>query len=270
MNYERLLKKLKIFPKKSLGQNFLTNKNIAYRIVRSADVKVDETILEIGVGTGILTEELAKQAKIVVGFEIDRNMRKVHLDLLSMDNVEIIYDDFLKHDLYNYSGEKLKYVANIPYNITSPLLEKIVFNGPRFISAVLMVQKEFAERLLAKNGSKKYGSLTVKMNAFLDITKKMDISRKNFYPVPNVDTTVVKLDIKKDFLIDFSKRKEFNKFVNACFSHRRKQLKNNLKAFIEDPEKFLESYGINTKIRAEELSIEQFVSLFKGYQRVVK
>ncbi len=270
MKLERFLKEMNIYPKKSLGQNFLINKNVARRIVNAADVKLDETVIEIGVGTGVLTEELAKHTKNIVGFEIDRNMRKLHDDLLSLDNVEIIYEDFLKYDLYNYSEDKIKYVANIPYNITSPLLEKIIFNGPEFVSAVLMVQKEFAERILAEKGSKKYGSLTVKLRVFLDISKEIEISRKNFYPVPNVDTVVVKLDFKKDTPIALHNRRDFNRFVNICFSHRRKQLKNNLKGLMKKPEEFLNNYGIDPKIRAEELSIKQFVSLFEGYQRVVK
>jgi 16S rRNA (adenine1518-N6/adenine1519-N6)-dimethyltransferase len=270
MKVEKLLRKLKIHPRKSLGQNFLTNRNIAERIVKLSGAKKDETIIEIGVGTGVLTEEIAKHAKNVIGFEIDRNMRKLHRDLLSMDNVEIIYDDFLKQDLYNYSVDKLKYIANIPYNITSPLLEKIVFNGPKFISAVFMVQKEFAERMLARHGSKKYGSMTVKLKTFLNINREMNISKRNFYPVPNIDTVVIKLDFRKNIPIDFSNRKAFNSFVNVCFSHRRKQLKNNLKGLVEKPEEFLEKYEINPKIRAEELKIDQFVTLFKEYKRVVK
>jgi 16S rRNA (adenine1518-N6/adenine1519-N6)-dimethyltransferase len=98
----------------------------------------------------------------------------------------------------------------------------------------------------------------------------MDISKRNFYPVPNVDTVVIKLNFKKNIRIDFGKRKAFNSFVNVCFSHRRKQLKNNLKGLVEKPEEFLEEYKINPKIRAEELTIDQFVTLFEGYQRVVK
>ncbi|MFO7882150.1 MAG: 16S rRNA (adenine(1518)-N(6)/adenine(1519)-N(6))-dimethyltransferase RsmA [Kosmotogaceae bacterium] len=270
MKLQKRLRKENIRLKKSLGQNFLINKDIANKIVKIANINGDEKIIEIGMGSGMLTREIVKYGVQVVVFEVDLSLKQLHKDIIQANNVKIYYKDFLKYKLENIESSKIKYIANIPYNITSPILEKILFNGPDFILAVLMVQKEFAERIIAEPGSKAYGALTVKMNTFSNIQKVMSVSRKNFFPEPNVDSSVLKLTMKVENVIPFEERKKFNRFINLCFSHRRKQLKNNLKGLIDKPEEFIAKYGIEPKARAEELDLEQFISLFEGYQRVVK
>ncbi|MGC9383931.1 MAG: 16S rRNA (adenine(1518)-N(6)/adenine(1519)-N(6))-dimethyltransferase RsmA [Kosmotogaceae bacterium] len=270
MNLQKILKRENLKLKRSLGQNFLINKDIANKVVKIANINGDEKIIEIGIGSGMLTREIVKYGVQVIAFEVDLRLKKLHKDIVQADNVKIYYKDFLKYKLENIELSKVKYIANIPYNITSPILEKILFNGPDFILAVLMVQKEFAERIIAEPGTKAYGALSVKTNTFSNIQKVMSISRKNFFPEPNVDSSVLKFTMKGEKTIPFEEKREFNKFINLCFSHRRKQLKNNLKSLIDKPEELLKKHRIDPKARAEQLKIEQFVSLFEGYKRVVK
>ena len=267
MNITGILRKYGIHLKDSLGQNFIKDEKILSRIVKDSGITDDATVIEIGIGLGTLTLKLAEKAKKVIGFEIDRRFEQIHEELLGGKNIQIVYGDFLKADLENYDSQPLFYVANIPYYITSPILEKILFEGPKFEAAILMVQKEYAERLLAKPSSKSYGALTIIIGAFTTVRKLFDVSRKAFFPVPAVDSSVVKLVMREQLLVPLNEKRKFRNFVKLAFSHRRKKLKNNLKPIIDNPEEFLRSMGFSANVRAEELSVENFVKLYEASKR---
>lgn len=267
MNITDILRKYGIHLKDSLGQNFIKDERILSRIVKDSGITDEATVIEIGIGLGTLTLKLAEKAKKVIGFEIDKRFEQIHKELLSDKNIQIIYEDFLKADLKDYDSRPLFYVANIPYYITSPILEKILFEGPAFEAAILMVQKEYAERLLAKPSSKSYGALTVTIGAFTMVRRLFNVSRKAFIPAPAVDSSVVKLIMREQTLVPLNEKRRFRNFVKLAFSHRRKKLKNNLKPIIDNPEEFLRSLGFSVNVRAEELTIESFVKLYEASKR---
>ena len=220
MKTTEILKKYNIFLKKSLGQNYLTSSNIPKKIVNFTKIDKSFFCIEIGTGLGILTSEISKKAGFVLSYEIDKRLIKVHKDLIKDNNVIIKYENFLKADLNIYKNKKIAYVANIPYNITSPILEKIFVESPKFEFIVLMVQKEFAQRMNADIGTKDYGAMTINLNTQADFIKGFDVKPSEFIPKPKVDSSVIKILPK--FKIKESDFKEFRKFVNLCFSQRRK------------------------------------------------
>jgi 16S rRNA (adenine1518-N6/adenine1519-N6)-dimethyltransferase len=175
----------------ALGQNFLKNDRIARKMAEFIDLPVGSTVIEIGVGSGILTRVLLERGFAVVGFELDRRFVEVN-HKLEGPACKLIYEDFLKADLGSIP-DYVAYVANIPYYITSPIIERIMFEGPRFSSALLMVQKEYAERLTASAGTKEYGVLTVNVNTFATVRELFQVSRSEFIPHPEVDSTVIEL-----------------------------------------------------------------------------
>ena len=265
MKTAEILKKYNIFLKKSLGQNYLTSTNIPKKIVNFTEIDKSFVCIEIGTGLGILTSEISKRAKIVFSYEIDKRLIQVHKDLIKENNVIIKYENFLKADLNIYRGEKIAYVANIPYNITSPILEKIFFDSPKFEFIVLMVQREFAQRMNASMSTKEYGAMTVNLNTQADFIKGFDVKSSEFIPKPKVDSSVIK--ILPNYKIKKSDFKEFRKFVNLCFSQRRKKLKNNLKNISENPLELLKTVSIDENARAEQLSIKEFINLFYAYKK---
>jgi len=262
-----ILKKYNITLKKSLGQNYLLNENIPKKMVSFSKLDDSFTCIEIGTGLGILTLELSKYVKNVISFEIDRRLDTIHKDILDKKNITIKYEDFLKTNLNIFEGKKIAYIANIPYNITSPLLEKIFSESPEFEFIVLMVQKEFAQRMNAKEGTKAYGAMTVNLNSQAKIENGFTVKPDEFIPKPKVESSVIKLI--PDYKVDKEHFNEFRKFVNLCFSQRRKKLKNNLKKITEDPEKLLNSVSIDEDIRAEKLKTEEFKKLFFAYKKTI-
>jgi len=243
----------------------LTSTNIPKKIVNFTEIDKSFVCIEIGTGLGILTSEISKRAKIVFSYEIDKRLIQVHKDLIKENNVIIKYENFLKADLNIYRGEKIAYVANIPYNITSPILEKIFFDSPKFEFIVLMVQREFAQRMNASMSTKEYGAMTVNLNTQADFIKGFDVKSSEFIPKPKVDSSVIK--ILPNYKIKKSDFKEFRKFVNSCFSQRRKKLKNNLKNISENPLELLKTVSIDENARAEQLNIKEFINLFYAYKK---
>lgn len=257
MKTSELLQRYGISLKKSLGQHFLSTQDVARKIVKSADISNEDTVVEIGAGAGTLTEELAKVAMRVVTFEIDKRFEKLLKDRLSgFENVELIFDDFLKADL-SFLPEGFVYVANIPYNITGPIIEKILKEG-RFRMAVLMVQKEVAHRMLSSPGSKTFGYLSALVQSFCKVFKILDVPRSFFVPNPDVDSVVVKL-VPRGENLPF---RDFRAFLSKIFAKKRKTLKNNMKGWVEDVENVLEKLGIDPMTRAEALTVEQIKRLY--------
>lgn len=252
-----LLRKYNIKLKKSLSQNFLSDDRIAKRIVEAAGIGKEDVVVEIGAGAGTLTEELAKVASEVYAVEIDERLRELLEERLkNYSNVHLIFEDFLKLNL-SFLKSNFNYVANIPYKITGKIIEKILREG-RFKIAVLMVQKEVAQRILSKPCRRSYGYLTVLIRSFCDVEKLFDVSKSYFLPNPDVDSTIIKITFKGHD-VSFENYREF---VSRMFSSKRKTVKNNLRQIFNDPESLLLKSSIDPRKRAEELSIDEIKRVY--------
>jgi len=256
------LSKLQTTAKKSFSQNFLIDQNIVDKFINSADVKKDETILEIGPGLGELTLKILEKDANLIAIEKDKFF-SAYLKSLKLSNLKVIEADFLKIDLHSLSKEKLKVISSVPYSLTSPIIIKLFKSYELFSTITLMIQKEVAQRILASPNTKEYGSFTVFTNFYASIELVCNVSNSCFYPRPRVDSSIIQMKIKKiDTTID---REKFHKFVQLGFSQRRKKILNCLKPILEK-EKILtalESIGFDENTRAESLSLENFISLYK-------
>ena len=184
--------------KKSLGQHFLKDKNIVQKIVELAEIESDDKVWEIGPGKGILTEELLKQECNLTCFEIDKGLNSILLAQFG-DEMKLINEDILQINWKKYlSNDKIKIVANLPYQITSPFLFKITENSNNFSKVVIMIQKEVAQRISAKPNTKEYGKLTLKMNFYFNVKYGFSVKPEVFYPKPKVDSAVIILTPRKD------------------------------------------------------------------------
>lgn len=249
--------------KKKFGQNFLKDENILRNIVDKSMVDDDTLVLEIGVGAAYLTYYISKKAKYVLGYEIDTTLEDIIKDQLKdRDNTKIIFEDFLKanvkEELKKYDYKKLYVVANLPYYITTPIINKIISDDLGVDKIVIMVQKEVGDRFNAKPGSKEYNSLTIFLNYYFDIKKLMDVSRNSFVPKPNVDSAIIEFNSNKKY--DVKNEEFFFKLVRDSFQFKRKNIRNNLKGYdLEKIEDALFDIGTDLTVRAENLTIEDFV-----------
>ena len=250
--------------KKSFGQNFLNDKSILEKIVKAADIKENSLTIEIGPGSGNLTKEIAKVSKNVLCYEIDNRLEDI-LDekLKDYNNINIIFDDFLKRDLSldikNYNYDNIYVVANIPYYITTPIITKLIESKIDFKSITLMIQKEVGDRFTANVGSRDYSSITVFLNYYFNVKKLFTVSRYSFTPKPNVDSIVISL-IKKTDKISVNNEELFFKLVRDAFQFKRKNLKNNLKKYnLEIINNILKKYNLDLTVRAEKLSLKIFI-----------
>ena len=269
MNYYIRAKQFKT--KKRLGQNFLVDENVINRILQ--EVNPEDTVLEIGAGAGFVTEQLVKKAKKVYAVEIDEEAVSV-LQKIDAPNLEIIHNDILKTQLKDFEEEKFKIIANIPYYITSPILLHLLGeiddlnneNRSRISEIVLMVQLEVAQRLAANSNSpsKQYGLLSILAQFYADVDIIQRVPAKSFYPAPKVESALVKLKIRKEPLIKLDDYKFFRKVIKACFSTRRKNIKNSLLngGFSkEQTTTALNRLNIPESTRGETLSIQQLADL---------
>ncbi len=254
---------------KQFGQNFLTDDNLLANIAIDAGVD-GGTVLEIGAGAGTLTKALSKFADKVISFEVDRNLEKVlAVTLADCNNVQIVMGDVMKYkmsDIENLCGGKYRLVANIPYYITTPLLMRFVEEGTKVTSITLTIQKEVAERLASKPATKDYGAITVAVQAVANVTITRILPRELFYPAPNVDSAVVRIDLNKN-KFNIENHDFFRKVVKISFAMRRKTLVNNLMVGLkinrETAEQVLAECDLQPNCRGEELSVEKFVQLYK-------
>ena len=252
--------------KKRFGQNFLTQISITRRIAQVVEEKENSCAIEIGCGDGRLTKQLCKLYSRVLGYEIDKEVIPyLYTNLKGVNNCVIICDDFmerdLEKDLLTYRYDKLYVFGNLPYYITTPIIEKLINTNLNIDEMVFMVQKEVGDRFTAKVGSKDYGSLTVYLRYFYDIKKEFFVSRKNFEPMPNVDSVVVSFKKRKDRLIS-NNEEVFFKLVKDSFTHKRKTLKNNLEGYnLEKVLEVLKKYDLDLSIRAEKLPLEVFIDI---------
>lgn len=261
-----LLKKYNLKAKKSLGQNFLISEEIVNEIVEVAGVTDEDTVIEIGPGLGTLTSKLAEFAKEVVAIELDDDMIRVLTERFSLyDNVKIIHADVLKTDLKELIKDKssVKVVANLPYYITTPIVMKLLEENLQIEQITVMVQKEVGERFTATPNGKEYGAITVSINYYTEPSIAIDVPRDNFDPVPDVDSCVVNLKVRKE-RVKLKNEKNFFKVIKASFSQRRKNIANSLMGVgksKQEVKEMLDVLEIDSNLRAENLSLETFVKI---------
>jgi 16S rRNA (adenine1518-N6/adenine1519-N6)-dimethyltransferase len=250
--------------KKYLGQNFLYDPSILTRIVQVAQLSIDDLVVEIGPGHGRLTRMLAEQVKKIIAIELDGDLfEKLKVELIDYRNVELIHGDALRYPYGNLP--EFKVVANIPYYITTPAIFKLLDARKQLLSMTLTLQREVAERIIAKPGGKDYGVLSIMVQYHATPYLAFIIPRGAFRPVPKVDSAVIHLKILEKPFTDVKDERLFKSVVKTAFSQRRKVLSNSLKNMGRDAKEWLERAGIDPNRRPETLSIEEFARLADMY-----
>ena len=261
---------MKIKAKKSLGQNFLIDKNIIKSIVNVGDVKKNNVILEVGPGTGNLTEYiLKKKPKKIFVIEKDSNLVNL-LNGKFSDKINILNKDVLKFDLNNISKEKIIIFGNLPYNISTKILTQWITTPEKFKcykKLILMFQKEVADRILAKTNSRNYGRLSIISNWRLNIKKEFNISPQCFFPKPKVDSTLLSFVPKKEFYY-IKNPENLEKITRIFFNQRRKMIKNPLKQIFKNPEKVAVNFKLNLNLRPQNLSPLTYFNITREYERL--
>ena len=269
---KEILKKYGFSFKKSLGQNFLIDTNILNRIVDFAELTDDSGAIEIGPGIGALTEQLAKSSKKVTAFEIDQRLLPILADTLSpYDNVKIIHEDILKANVAEVISEEfqdiqdLMVVANLPYYVTTPIILKLLSDHLPIRGIVCMLQKEVADRIAAKPGTKEYGSLSIAIQYYTIAETVMIVPKTVFVPQPNVDSAVIRLTKRDKPIVEVRDEDFLFTVTRASFAQRRKTILNNLTSQLPDGKakkeqilEALEQTGIDPTRRGETLTIEEF------------
>jgi 16S rRNA (adenine1518-N6/adenine1519-N6)-dimethyltransferase len=270
-----ILKQHKLAPHKKLGQNFLIQQRVADNIVALSDISPDDTVIEVGVGLGALTRPLCRKASRVIGIEVDAGIIRMHEEKKDLpDNVLLIHQDVLKTDftaLAEETGRPLKIVANLPYSISNPFIFKLLEHLDSIEWAVLMLQKEVAQRLSAVPGTKAYGILSVLLASCGSVDVMMNVAPGNFHPRPKVDSQVVRIVFQpvpeRAARLPSFDYQLLERLVKASFQQRRKTLLNSLSAaHIIHADKntwtgIIEKAGISPRTRCETLTIEDFVTL---------
>jgi len=271
-----ILRECNIRPSKRLGQNFLVDQNIQEKIINAARVTKEDVVLEIGPGLAALTQGLCEVAKKVIAIEKDRRLYEFVLKGEKFSNLELIHGDILKYGAWHQClapvpGTKLKIIGNLPYYISSPILIHLLHNRQFVDTAFVTVQKEFAERLVARPGSKAYGSISCFMQFYAEPAFLFTIKRQAFYPAPAVDSCFLKIRMRKKGLYLTDEEKLF-KIIRACFGKRRKTILNCLYssrqfASKEEIAKKLKRAGISPTQRPETISLREFVKLTNTLSR---
>lgn len=263
------LLKYGLFARKRLGQHFLVDPNILNKVVRAAELGKEDVVLEVGPGLGGMTLALAREAKKVIAIEIDPKLATILREkIVGQPNVEIVEKDILQVDfrhLLQNEAHTVKVVANLPYQISTPVLFRFMESKRLFSTFTLMLQREVAERMVAPPGRKEYGPLTVFVRSFLEVSIRFFVKPSAFFPPPKVDSAVIHMHWKERPAIEPDQEEWFKKIVKSCFGYRRKTLINALRhSELSLPEAFeskIEKIGINPRRRPETLSIHEFVIL---------
>lgn len=268
-----LMQKYHITANKSLGQNFLIDDNTVNEIIDSADITKQDLVIEIGPGLGTLTSRLLEKAHKVIAIELDDRMIKILNDrFIAYNNFELINDDILKVDLKELLNENkaecknVKIVANLPYYITTPIIMKLLEDRLNIESITVMVQKEVADRIVAKPGDKLSGAITYSVYYYAEPQEVCFVSKQSFIPSPEVDSKVIKLNIRKEPPVEVNNEELFFKVIKASFMQRRKTLLNGLLngGIINSKEQgkeLLDKLGLQENVRGESLTIEQFAKI---------
>lgn len=261
---------------KSLGQNFLADNNIISKIIEKSNIGKQDLVIEIGPGIGVLTAAAAEAAGKVIAIEIDRNLLPVLKETLSeFNNIEIINSDVLKTDFHKIleqnseiSGQKIggvKILGNLPYYITTPIIMKILEDRVPADSITIMLQREAADRIKAGPGTKAYGALSVAVQYYCTVTHVANAPKEIFVPQPKVDSTVIRLDIRREKPVRLNSEEAFFAVVRAGFGQRRKTLQNSLTGGLgltkAEIAAVMRAAGIDPVRRAETLSLEEFALL---------
>lgn len=256
---------------KNLGQNFLVNPSVCPKIAEMGNARRGWGILEIGTGVGVLTHELAKRADKVAAVEIDSRLIPVLEETLAEhDNVKIINEDVMKADLAkiiseNFAGLKVGVCANLPYYITSPVIMLLLESRLPIESVTVMVQKEAGKRLCAEMGTRDAGAVTAAVRYYSEPKLLFNVSRGSFMPAPNVDSCVIRLDIKKETELEISDEAFFFKVVRGAFSQRRKNICNSISSALGLPKQTVAEAvaetGISETARAEQLKMTDFAAI---------
>ncbi len=259
-------------PKKRLSQHFLQDTGIIHEIIAQAGFDESDHVFEIGAGLGALTLPLSKVVRHITAIEKDAQLADMlgkRLSHAGVDNVNLINDDILAFDfskVIDLSLKKIKVIGNLPYNISSPLLEKFIKNRNLVSRAILMFQYEFARRLIAPPGNKEYGAMTVLIQYHASLTPLLDVPKEAFYPKPKVDSMVLELDLDSPHPRRTEDEETFKMVVKGAFAHRRKTLLNSLKGTlssrsINEIVAALDRCAIDPTKRAENLDIDDFLCL---------
>lgn len=273
-----ILHKYKIQANKSLGQNFLVDDNVIDEIIRCSNIDKKDLIIEIGPGLGVLTNRLLQESNNVMAVELDKRMVSILQDRFKLNingqtesKLEIINEDILKINLNQLIAEKkskneikqVKIVANLPYYISTPIIMKLLENRLDIDEIIVMVQKEVAERLTAKTGTRLAGAITYAVEYYSEAESIIKVPKESFVPSPKVESEVIKLTVRKDKKIQVQDEKLLFDIISKSFMQRRKTLSNallnnNIINNKDDVEKMWKKLGINEKVRGESLTLEQF------------
>lgn len=276
---KKIMNKYNIKANKRFGQNFLIDDNILENIIISSGISNEDLVIEIGPGLGNLSEYILNNSKFAILIEIDKNMEKILNDRLkNYSNYILINDDILKIDIdklietieikNNTKYKNVKVVANLPYYITTPIVFKLLQDSKRITDITVMVQKEVAERMVAKQKSKAYGILTIMVEYLSDASIEIIVPNTSFIPAPDVTSAVIKLVKNKKYSVD--NEELFFKLIHNAFAQRRKKLSNSLESthFMNmsksEIEKLLIKNNINLNTRAEELSINDYINIINN------
>ena len=262
---------------KALGQNFITDANLLDAIVADSGITPSDVVVEIGTGAGTLTRAIAKVAKKVYSFEVDRNLEAVlALSLQGVENAEVVFRDVLKmsdEQLEAIVGKKFKVVANLPYYITTPLAMRFIESTLEVESITIMVQKEVALRFVAKPNTPDYSAITLAIEMAGEAQITRNVSRTMFYPSPNVDSAGVRIDVDRNKL-DGENVALLHKLVRSSFAMRRKTLANNLSvAFKIDKQtaaQIIGDAGFSPMVRGEALSLDDYKKLSKSLEKIIE
>lgn len=275
-----ILNKYKIQANKSLGQNFLVNDNVIDEIIENANIDSNDLVIEIGPGLGVLTNRLIQNAYKVIAIELDERMVRIITDRFKLyDNLKIINNDVLKVDLTSLIEQEkkeaedkgikignVKIVANLPYYISTPIIIKLLEQKLNINEIIVMVQKEVADRLTAKTGTRLSGAITYMVDYYSLAESIIKVDKTSFIPSPKVDSEVIKLSIRKEPKVQVEDEKKFFELIQRVFSQRRKTLANVLinYNYIEDKQTAIETLkniGLDENTRGESLSLEKFVEI---------
>lgn len=277
---KEIVEKYNFSTKKSLGQNFLIDRNIIQEVLKKARINDDIGVIEVGPGIGSLTEQLAKVAKKVVAFEIDDRLIPVLNDTLSpYDNIKIIHEDVLQADIGKVIKEEFSdvkeviVVANLPYYITTPILMNFLMYHKEISRFYTMMQKEVGERLSASPSSKSYGSLSIAIQYYTEAKIIQNVPKTVFMPPPNVDSIVVELVRHENPPVKVDDEETFFKLTRGAFVMRRKTIYNNYQSLFKDGKKkkedifaMLETAEIDPKRRGESLSIQEYARIYESFK----
>ena len=256
---------------KNFGQNFIVNAGICPKIVNSSNITKEDGVIEIGTGIGVLTKELSKASKKVVAIEIDERLPSLlEESLADCDNVKVIMGDVLKVDLAQiikdeFPNTKVSVCANLPYYITSPIIMKLLEDKLPIDSITVMVQKEAAERICAKTGTRKCGAISYAINYYAKATQLFTVSPGSFYPPPKVTSSIIRLDINNAPPVNPMDEKKMFKLIRFAFNQRRKTIVNSLSAGLSLPKTdistAMENINLSPLLRPEQMTLEDFANL---------